>query len=111
MNPAGAFHPAEPGDRRRLLLALAGAVLIASAGFTAIMFLVAWIPSLLVARDGSLAPTVSAALDRLPGTRVFQVLPSLMPIIVMIPTIAVIIRKKHSNQGSRSSLKTRSHRF
>jgi len=67
MRSGVALQPEDTIDRRRLLLSLAGAVLVASLGFVLVFVLFAWLPRLVITPSGDLSPAAEALLSKFPA--------------------------------------------
>jgi hypothetical protein len=105
MRSGVALQPEDTIDRRRLLLSLAGAVLVASLGFVLVFVLFAWLPRLVITPSGDLSPAAEALLSKFPApSRGLSVVlgPMMMMMMAgMIPALIGVLRKRAQSKKAR----------
>ena len=103
MRSGVALQPEDTIDRGRLLLSLAGAVLVASLGFVLVFVLFAWLPRLVITPSGDLSPAAEALLCKLPAPS--RGMPVFAPMMIMMagvmPVIIGVLRKRALGKKAR----------
>lgn len=92
MSVADRLNSDRNAERRRVLYALAVAVLLASAGFAAVFVIAAWLPYGVVAWFSNLSPATRALLARVPASTTIPFLATLPVIFALAGMMAA--RKK-----------------